>query len=130
MDGFEHKIFHSKCNNKGATVVLIKLKNSNRIIGGYNSERWSGSGNFIRSNNSFIFSFDRILKSSTIILSRIKNSVSAISDSNTKCQGFGCGDLYIFLNTCQLSDYSVKIHDSETFEIDDYEVFQFLKKIV
>ena len=129
-DGFESKIFNSKCYHKGATVIFIRLKNSNKIIGGYNPEKWSGSGNFLTSRNSFIFSFGRILNSSTTILSRIKNTSSAISDSNTKCHGFGCGDLCIFLNTCQLSDYSVKIHDSETFEIDDCEVFQVVKKFV
>ena len=61
-------------------------------------------------------------------MSRVKKSNYAISDCGGTNQGFGSGDLYIFLKSCKLVDYSVKIHDSETFEIDDYEVFQVVMK--
>ncbi|RGB33295.1 hypothetical protein C1646_761894 [Rhizophagus diaphanus] len=128
-DGFGVEIFRTKCNNKGATLVIIKLKNSNKIIGGYNPIRWSGSGSYLNSDQSFIFSFySNDLDSSKIILSRVKDSFYAILDDNNRGQGFGFGDLYIFLKSCKLKHYSTKIHDSETFEIDDYEVFQVIKK--
>jgi hypothetical protein len=128
-DEFGHKDFHSKCNNKGANIVVIKLKNSDKIIGGYNPIKWSRSGQFLKSDKSFIFSFYLdISNSSTIILSRIKNDDGAISDCNSSNEGFGEGDLYIFRQSCKLTDYSVKIHNSETFETDDYEVFQVIKK--
>jgi hypothetical protein len=128
-DGFSVDDFKLKCNNKGATIVIIKLKNSNKIIGGYNPIRWSASSKYLDTNRSFIFSFYlNTLKSSTIILSRVKTHDYAISDSDhTKNQGFGCGDLYIFQKSCKLVDYFVRIHDSENFEIDDYEVFQVMK---
>jgi hypothetical protein len=60
-------------------------------------------------------------------LSRVKNNIQAISDDNTRFQGFG-KDLYIFLKRYKLVDYSIKIHDSETFEIDNCEVFQVIKQ--
>ncbi|CAI2176268.1 15701_t:CDS:2 [Funneliformis geosporum] len=64
----------------------------------------------------------------SIILSRVKDSGYAISDDALNKIGFGKGDLYIFLNRCDLQDYTVKILDSKSFEIVDYEVFQVLTK--
>ncbi|CAB4420107.1 unnamed protein product [Rhizophagus irregularis] len=125
-DGFEPKDFHLKCFNKGATIVIIKLKNLDKIIGGYNPIKWSGSNKYLKTNKSFIFSFSNNLYSSKIKLSRVKNSDFAIIDGNIN--GFGYGDLNIFEKSCKLEDYSIKIHDSENFEIDDYEVFQVVKK--
>ncbi|GBC24811.2 BTB/POZ protein [Rhizophagus irregularis DAOM 181602=DAOM 197198] len=127
-DGFEPKDFHLKCNNKGATIVIIKLKNLDKMIGGYNPIKWNGSNRFLNSDKSFIFSFSNNLQSSKIILSRVKHDDSAVSDDNDRNQGFGRGDLYIFKQSCKLVNYSTEIHDSENFEIYDYEVFQIIKK--
>ncbi|PKY23224.1 hypothetical protein RhiirB3_526350 [Rhizophagus irregularis] len=128
-DGFESKDFRSNCNNKGATIVLIKLKGSNKIIGGYNPIKWGGSNKYLNSQNSFIFSFNSYtLNSSTIVLSRIVENSRAIADGEDKNQGFGNGDLFIFGKSCKLTSYSDKIHDSEYFKVDDYEVFQVVKK--
>ncbi|CAI2175765.1 5589_t:CDS:2 [Funneliformis geosporum] len=125
-DGFKPEDFLSRCSNKGATIVIIKLKNSEKIIGGYNPITWSRTGTFLKTDKSFIFSLDKSLKS--IILSRVKDSGYAISDDALNKIGFGKGDLYIFLNRCDLQDYTVKILDSKSFEIVDYEVFQVLTK--
>ncbi|RIA86822.1 hypothetical protein C1645_828698 [Glomus cerebriforme] len=35
-EGFEIDKFHNICNNKGLTIVVIKVHNSRKIIGGYN----------------------------------------------------------------------------------------------
>src|SRR5204863_9771798 len=35
-DGSMARAFHKKCDNKGATIVIIKIKGSEQIIGGYN----------------------------------------------------------------------------------------------
>ncbi|PKY40518.1 hypothetical protein RhiirA4_453912 [Rhizophagus irregularis] len=42
-DRFGVDDFKLKCNNKGATIVILKLKNTDKIIGGYNPIRWSAS---------------------------------------------------------------------------------------
>jgi hypothetical protein len=128
-DGFSPGDFRSKCYNKGATIVLIKLKDSNKIIGGYNPIKWGGSSSYLNSDKSFIFSFYSITSdSSTTILSRVRDGSHAIFDSSDDNQGFGDGDLYIFKKSCKLVHYSAKILDSDHFEIDDYEVFQVMKK--
>ena len=36
-DGNTSAAFHEKCDNKGATIVIAKITNSEQIIGGYNS---------------------------------------------------------------------------------------------
>ena len=41
-DGNTAAAFHTKCDNKGATVV-VKIKNSEQIIGGYNPLFWDSS---------------------------------------------------------------------------------------
>jgi hypothetical protein len=40
QEGFEINKFHENCDNKGPTVVIIKVRNSDEIIGGYNPLEW------------------------------------------------------------------------------------------
>ncbi|KAJ3435706.1 pep-cterm sorting domain-containing protein [Anaeramoeba flamelloides] len=58
-DGWEYKTFHKKCDNKGKSIVLIKLKNKS-LFGGFAAIDWdsSTSGKYKRStgNKSFLFS--------------------------------------------------------------------------
>src|SRR5580765_8164158 len=56
-DGNTVAAFHEKCNNKGATVVIAKVQNSEKIIGGYNPLFWDSSDSNKATNDSFIFSF-------------------------------------------------------------------------
>jgi len=39
-DGFKSRDFHSKCNNKPNTLVIIKSSNGN-VFGGYTEKSWS-----------------------------------------------------------------------------------------
>ena len=50
--------FHSKCGDKGPTIVLVK-SDSNCRFGGYTSISWgASSGAYIRDESAFLFSFD------------------------------------------------------------------------
>src|SRR5207248_11659725 len=40
-DGNAASVFHTKCDDKGATVVIAKIKGTNRIVGGYNPLDWN-----------------------------------------------------------------------------------------
>src|SRR5438034_7937679 len=51
-DGNTVKAFHEKCDNKGATIVIAKVTNSEYIIGGYNPLEWDSSGSWKSTNNS------------------------------------------------------------------------------
>jgi hypothetical protein len=43
-DGFTKEKFHRICDNKSGTVTIIKVKNSNEILGGYNPIKWRSYG--------------------------------------------------------------------------------------
>ncbi|POG80912.1 hypothetical protein GLOIN_2v1471154 [Rhizophagus irregularis DAOM 181602=DAOM 197198] len=55
-DGNTAAAFHDKCDNKGATIVIVKIKNSEQIVGGYNPLSWDSSGIDKSTKDSFIFS--------------------------------------------------------------------------
>ncbi|CAG8846609.1 4082_t:CDS:2, partial [Racocetra persica] len=38
---FQARQFHSSCDNKGATIVIRRVKNKDHFIGGYNPLDWS-----------------------------------------------------------------------------------------
>jgi len=60
-DGFNNKIFHSKCDNKGPTVFVAKLAN-NRRLGGFASKSWVKGNTAIVDDNAFLFSLDNKIK--------------------------------------------------------------------
>jgi hypothetical protein len=55
QDGFEAENFHSKCDNKPNTLVIIKSINGN-VFGGYTEQSWLSTNNWKDDPNSFIFS--------------------------------------------------------------------------
>jgi len=127
-DGLDVRSFERKCYNKGATLVIIKLKEEDKIIGGYNPINWRGASKYHATINSFIFSFQSTLNPSTTILSRVRNEKNAIYDSAFGSHSFGDGDLRIFERCCILKDYENRIIETESFKIEDYEIFQIVKK--
>ncbi len=49
-DGFDAASFHRNCDNKGATIWVVKIQGPTQLIGGYNSLDWCGItfGNYFR----------------------------------------------------------------------------------
>src|SRR6266496_2712670 len=70
-DGNTAAEFHAKCDNKGATIVIVKIKNSDQIVGGYNPLFWDSCSGCMYTNDSFIFSFtdQNDLQSSKVVYS-------------------------------------------------------------
>jgi hypothetical protein len=54
-DGFEASTFHSKCDNKPNTLVIIRSTSGN-VFGGYTEQSWSSSSGYKTDPNAFIFS--------------------------------------------------------------------------
>src|SRR2546429_292273 len=54
-DGFEIAAFHSLCDNKGATIVLGRIKDSKQIVGGYNPLSWNQNNAYLNTSESFLF---------------------------------------------------------------------------
>jgi hypothetical protein len=140
-DGNTAAAFHKKCDNKGPTIVIAKIANSEQIVGGYNPLDWkpvySDNGYFKSTKDSFIFSF-----TNRYILQTAKVSYpnDAYQYSIYCCPGFaptfgGGWDLYCPYNdngdSCKsnISWTSIprtypKIDIPRSFDISDYEVFQ------
>lgn len=53
-DGPSPELFHQKCNNKGATLTLIKT--DTHIFGGFNSINYTNKNEYESSDNNFLFS--------------------------------------------------------------------------
>ncbi|XP_078350446.1 uncharacterized protein LOC144635232 [Oculina patagonica] len=53
-DGFAAATFHSKCDNKGATVTIVK--SGNNIFGGFTEVPWASQGKWTTCRDAFLFS--------------------------------------------------------------------------
>ncbi|PKK62807.1 hypothetical protein RhiirC2_789815 [Rhizophagus irregularis] len=148
-NGFDRRNFHERCDNKGPTITIAKVKDTNEILGGYNPCDWKYGcyGNKIR--GSLIFSLSKVnpstfgevddssllstctvepLRANFVDFSTIR---SLLKDVNSGPE-FG-SDLKLLLNNtnrgqyCK-NNYSEKIRQIEAeFEIEEYEVFQITK---
>ena len=58
-DGPTCNDFHSRCDNKGATICLYK-NDKNFIFGGYNPVSWNENDVWIKNDNSFIFTLTNV----------------------------------------------------------------------
>ncbi|KAJ6255740.1 hypothetical protein M0813_11061 [Anaeramoeba flamelloides] len=56
-DGWKSQIFHEKCDNKGKSIILIKLQNYS-LFGGFAAIDWDSTSKYKQStgNKSFLFS--------------------------------------------------------------------------
>jgi hypothetical protein len=133
-DGSTASSFHEKCDNKGATIVIIKIANSEQIVGGYNPLSWETSG-WKSTYDSFIFSFINKddLKSTKVSYSNGNAKSIGCRAINGPIFGGGCdlcyykGTWYSFTINNPNSSY-LKVDIPNSFKADDYEVFQVVKK--
>ncbi|EXX53057.1 uncharacterized protein OCT59_029383 [Rhizophagus irregularis] len=140
QDGFTPIKFHELCDDKPNTIIFIKVKGSEEILGGYNPSIWKYYGDWTQSLDSFIFSFKDNIKNST--LSYVKNTDKALYFSDLCGPSFGSSDLKLSvtirygvkssnpydLNICKQEYYEKKIRDDNKFYIEDYEVFQLIRR--
>ncbi|RHZ87620.1 hypothetical protein Glove_33g210 [Diversispora epigaea] len=147
--GLAPQTFWNICHGHVCTIVVAKVKGTDEIIGGYNPLTWdntlNGNSNiWMETNDSFIFS----LKNGNIqnsILSRVKETKCAILNvgkNYRKIYGpyFGYGfSLYSRVSNFNLDNasrcdnylnyYEKRIKtSSDIFPIDNYEVFQVIRK--
>ncbi|RHZ72530.1 hypothetical protein Glove_242g11 [Diversispora epigaea] len=144
-DGFAPRTFWDMCNGHAGTVVIIKVKGTDEILGGYNPLAWDNNasgvnGVYGETNDSFIFS----LKNGNVqnsILSRVKMPDYALWYNNhVNCgPNFGGGSLCMGNNHSNLTmddaswfnnngHYEKPIRTCGNFSIIDYEVFKVNRK--
>ncbi|XP_067017542.1 peroxidasin homolog isoform X2 [Acropora muricata] len=83
-DGWAVSNFHSNCDGKGPTVVIIQV--GSYIFGGYTDKSWSGSCGHASSSKSFIYSLYNINGFSPVKL-QIKSGRQ--SNAIYRCSGYG-----------------------------------------
>ncbi|RHZ43285.1 hypothetical protein Glove_811494g2 [Diversispora epigaea] len=147
-DGFSPQIFWDVCHGHAGTILVVKVKGTDEILGGYNPLAWDNDGienKFMETKDSFIFS----LKNGNIrnsIISRVKypqNAILNIRKNDQKVYGPQFGyDFYIrslnsnnftLDNNCYCAHYGCYYEkpirtSSNNFSIIDYEVFKIVEK--
>ena len=132
-DGFTTKKFHEICDNQSRTVSIIKAKDSNEILGGYNPIEWNSNHNYCATKDSFIFSFKDNDRIENCILSRIKNESEAAFNNEYYGPSFGFRDLILYGNNfykksyCRKDNYEKSIREiDDKFSVEEYEIFQII----
>ncbi|RGB28187.1 hypothetical protein C1646_819282 [Rhizophagus diaphanus] len=131
-NGFKESTFYESCEEKGPTITFARVKNTNEILGGFNTLKWKSYGTTICGKENFIFSLDKNdLKS--LIVSKVNDvNKTRRNDVNKFIPDFG--DLYFLIGTKEgyynKKSYEKLIRGSGgRFEIDEYEVFQVISKL-
>ncbi|GBC27180.2 BTB/POZ domain-containing protein [Rhizophagus irregularis DAOM 181602=DAOM 197198] len=131
-DGIDNKLFHRNCDDKGATIWIAKIKDSTKLIGGYNPLDWNGDC-WKNTGDSFLFSFAdwKNISNATTKLSYINSGKNhAIYCNNNYGPQMGdlsCANSNNWTYYGSLSYYpNSGIPNNITIE--NYEVFQVIKK--
>ncbi|GBB89308.1 hypothetical protein RclHR1_00160024 [Rhizophagus clarus] len=129
-DGFNANTFHEKCDDKGATIIVAKIKGSNRIIGGYNPLDWNGNGDKTTSE-SFIYTFGNQNIITTGRIGRVlqpEYAVRCYSNYGPLFGSYNLGSNDIMMTEhgewSSVTNSYPNLNIPRNFEIDDYEVFQ------
>jgi hypothetical protein len=128
-DGNTTEAFHAKCDNKGATLVIVKIENSDQIVGGYNPLSWDTTSSWKPTYDSFIFSSTDInnLQSAKVCYSY--GHAESIGCHSDKGPTFGWDfNVYEGVWYSDRSESYFNVGLPGTFNADDYEVFQVKKK--
>ncbi|GET03153.1 carbohydrate-binding module family 13 protein [Rhizophagus clarus] len=133
-DGFSPSTFHELCDNQSHTITIIKVKESDEILGGYNPNMWKSGNNFSTTKDSFIFSFKDKDSTEDHILSRVKEDQVATYNITNYGPTFA-NDLVLYGNNFYDKSisynslfYDKSIRETEDyFSVEEYEVFQIMK---
>ncbi|RHZ76316.1 hypothetical protein Glove_199g145 [Diversispora epigaea] len=152
VNGFAPQTFWDTCHGHTKTVVIMKVKGTDEILGGYNPLAWDANaaktegdyGTWGITNDSFIFSLKNGMIQNSI-LSRVKTQDRAIFNfsknyQTTKGPYFG-NSLYMYspnsnftldnnmMCNSNCGHYEKPIRTAtDYFSIVDYEVFKVIKK--
>jgi hypothetical protein len=127
--------FHAFCDNKGPTVVIISA--NGHVFGGYISIEWDSSGAFKTDTKAFVFSLTKP-KKYPVWQATNYWAIYAVTGTLTFYFGYP-GDIIIknpflndFTNSCKVgpcyrssqTEDNEFLAGSETFKVDEMEVFQ------
>ncbi|GBB94411.1 hypothetical protein RclHR1_02350010 [Rhizophagus clarus] len=132
--GINIETIKNKCKDQVESLVLIKVKNSNKIFGGYSSIGFHSMGySFLRIHNSFqyssdnfIFSFENDEDTQNMEISRGK----AIYDISGIKFDFGFDSFFVSENGLGLcvTSYEPNFNSFEIYDIEEIETFIITKQ--
>ncbi|CAG8509011.1 2178_t:CDS:2 [Funneliformis mosseae] len=139
------KLFHEKCDNVGPTIIVIKIRGSDRLVGGYNplNDSWKRSwfSSYRGQKECFVFSIDSAAKTTldeNHVLSKVipEYRKSAIFDHPWNGPCFGTGpDLWVNtdpnnpIGHATRKSYQHAIMRSRDFHWEDWEVFSIKRNV-
>lgn len=142
-DGFQAKKFHSCCDDKGPTVIVVKTPSGN-VFGGFTDVSWCSrfkKGKFASSQKSFLFTLSNPSNTPPTKF-EVKQTNYAINNHPSNGPIFGSGADLCIGNDCNANkdsysqlpfsygDSSVPAHlltGEQYFIVEDYEVFGLTK---
>ncbi|PKC73772.1 hypothetical protein RhiirA1_450750 [Rhizophagus irregularis] len=145
-DGFSTNKFHEICDDQPRTVTIMKVKDTNEILGGYNPIKWDpdeddddyyyyddDDDDDEDIKNNFIFSFKCDKNNINYILSRVIDKKCPTLNTPSTAAYF-CEDLVMWgkdfydQSYCKQTSYEKPIRETEKeFSIEEYEVFEIIK---
>src|SRR6266498_3312794 len=87
-DGFETVTFHKCCDDKGPTITIARVKDTNEILGGFNPLSWISNDYYEDTKESFIFSLDQDNLTNSIF-SKVVNKVHVVYNDSDYGPEFG-----------------------------------------
>ena len=124
QEGFSKSIFEKKCLNIKQTIVIMKLKETGKLIGGYNPACWSvkemspDESYRTVTDKSFIFKIDQNQINNSI-LSRIKDPEYAIGHPEKKLEMFAIfGNVELAVIRRGIDDVSYCYNEFKYYEND------------
>ncbi|CAG8471169.1 6703_t:CDS:2 [Acaulospora colombiana] len=135
-DGFTPKKFHSKCDYEGSTLIIVRIKNTNELLGGYNPLDWKSDNTYGQTNKSFIFNLNYNDPSMSIVSRPIASNPIGNNEVYGPCFRIDLYlDYYEFTKKCKCScsqlHYSkpiLKNNGPAIAEVEEYEVFKVMRK--
>lgn len=103
-DGWDTNDFHSKCDDKGATVTIVKTSEG-YVFGGYTDQSWASEGHWKSSNEAFLFSL-KCHAGLAPVKMRLKSGENrhAMYCSSNWGLGFGNDDIYVGIDNSSLKN--------------------------
>ncbi|KAF0438932.1 BTB-domain-containing protein [Gigaspora margarita] len=140
IHGYSSKKFYAQYDNKGSTLLILRVKDTNEILGRYNLINWykeMSKNIYYETSTSFIF-FLNLQNLDNSIVSKVIDTKYAIRQNRYAGPSFGKNDLKICgklkenkKSRCRKSSYKKPIRDNtKFFSVDDYEVFKFLENLL
>ena len=87
VHGWSASIFHSRCNNKGPTVTVVRRSDNGRVFGGYTTRSWVSSGSYSYDDDAFLWTFNGAVVARTE--DKMTFAQYAVYDKGSFCPTFG-----------------------------------------